>query len=267
MRQYIVDAFTDKVFGGNQAAVCVMDAWPDERLMMAIARENNFSETAFTVREDDGSYRLRWFTPGSEVDLCGHATLATSYVLLTFYEPDAASITFHTTSSGDLFISRRGDLIQMDFPAYALHEVPVTDLMEEAFGARPLEAYLDRDLLLVFDDEQLVREMRPDIDKVARLEGMGIAVTAPGTTHDCVSRFFAPKIAIDEDPVTGSVHCMIGPYWGRRLGKDAISAYQASARGGEMVLELRGERVAILGKAALFSTAELNEAAMRCFGA
>ena len=257
MRQYVVDAFTEKVFHGNQAAVCVMDGWPEERLMMDVARENNFSETAFTVKEGDGAYRLRWFTPTSEVDLCGHATLATSFVLFRFYERDSESITFHTTSSGDLFIGRRGDLIEMDFPAYALNPVQVTDEMEAAMGARPSEAYLDRDLLLVYDDESTVREMRPDIERVALLDGMGVAVTAPGAAHDCVSRFFAPKIGIDEDPVTGSVHCMVAPYWGARLGKGSVSTYQASARGGEMVCELRGGRVAILGRAALFSTAEL----------
>lgn len=226
--------------------------------MMAIARENNFSETAFTVREPDGSYRLRWFTPTSEVDLCGHATLATSYVLFNFYEQDASTICFHTTSNGDLFIGRRGDLIQMDFPAYKLHEVPVTSTMEEATGARPSAAYLDRDLLLVYDSEDIVRNMHPSPESIEQLAGMDVAVTAPGTSHDCVSRFFVPKIGVAEDPVTGSVRCMIGPYWGGRLGKSSISAYQASERGGEMLLELKGDRVLILGKAALFSKAELN---------
>ena len=258
MKQYVVDAFTDQVFQGNQAAVCVMETWPNERLMMSIAMENNFSETAFTVKEADGVYRLRWFTPTSEVDLCGHATLATSFVLFGFYEANASGITFHTTSSGDLHIGRRGGLIEMDFPAYGLTEVPITGLMEEVMGARPREAYLDRDLLLVYDSESFVQNVTPDFTKLEQLDGMGVAVTAPGSTHDCVSRFFAPKIGIDEDPVTGSVHCMIAPYWGRRLGKDAVRCYQASKRGGEMVCELRGNRVAILGEAALFSTAELN---------
>lgn len=257
MRQYVVDAFTERLFHGNQAAVCVMESWPDETLMMAIARENNFSETAFTVNEADGCYRLRWFTPTSEVDLCGHATLATSFVLFNFYESEAKEITFHTTSSGDLVVSRRNDLIQMDFPAYTLGRVDVTDLMGEATGARPREAFLDRDLLLVYDDERIVREMRPDLESIAELPGMGVAVTAPGTSHDCVSRFFAPKIGIDEDPVTGSVHCMIAPYWVALLGKERIRAYQASARGGEMELELHGDRVSVLGHAALFSSAEL----------
>ncbi len=257
MKQYIVDAFTEKVFHGNQAAVCVLEEWPAESLMMDITRENNFSETAFTVREGDG-YRLRWFTPGGEIDLCGHATLATAFVLFNFYEKESERITFHTMS-GDLFIGRRGEHIAMDFPAYECREVPVTDQMAEALGARPLEAYLDRDLLLVYDDETIVREMRPDFEKVAKIDGasVGVAVTAPGDGYDCVSRFFAPIIAIDEDPVTGSVHCMIAPYWAARLEKSTISAYQASARGGEMVCELKGGRVVILGKAALFSVAEL----------
>ncbi|MDO5107588.1 MAG: PhzF family phenazine biosynthesis protein, partial [Coriobacteriaceae bacterium] len=160
-------------------------------------------------------------------------------------------------ASGDLFIGRRGDLIEMDFPRFALNEVPVTDEMEAAMGARPLEAYLDRDLLLVYGDEAVVRGMKPDLEQVAQFTCMGVAVTAPGSDHDCVSRFFAPQVAIDEDPVTGSVHCMIAPYWGARLGKQVISAYQASSRGGEMVCELRGERVAVLGRAALFASAEL----------
>ena len=255
MKQYIVDAFTDKVFHGNQAAVCVLEEWPEEPLMMNITRENNFSETAFTVKEGNG-YRLRWFTPGGEIDLCGHATLATAFVLFGFYEQEAESITFHTMS-GDLFIGRRGEFIAMDFPAYACREVPVTDLMEEALGARPKEAYIDRDLLLVYDDEAAVRDMKPDFEKVGQLDGLGIAVTAPGADHDCVSRFFAPKLEVDEDPVTGSVHCMIAPYWANRLGKGAIDAYQASARGGEMVCELQGDRVVLLGKAALFSVSEL----------
>ena len=257
MKQYIVDAFTEKVFHGNQAAVCVLEEWPAESLMMDITRENNFSETAFTVREGDG-YRLRWFTPGGEIDLCGHATLATAFVLFNFYEKESERITFHTMS-GDLFIGRRGEHIAMDFPAYECREVPVTDQMAEALGARPLEAYLDRDLLLVYDDEAIVREMRPDFEKVAKIDGasVGVAITAPGDRYDCVSRFFAPNIAIDEDPVTGSVHCMIAPYWAARLEKSTINAYQASARGGEMVCELKGSRVVILGKAALFSVSEL----------
>ena len=223
---------------------------------MKLAMENNRSETAFSVKEAE-VYPLRWFTPGTEVELCGHATLATAFVLFNFYDKEAESITFHTMS-GDLFIGRRGEHIAMDFPAYVCREVPVTDEMEDALGARPKEAYLDRDLLLVYDDEATVREMKPDFEKVGQLDGLGIAVTAPGANRDCVSRFFAPKLKIEEDPVTGSVHCMIAPYWASRLGKTAIDAYQASARSGEMTCELQGDRVVILGKAALFSVSELT---------
>lgn len=259
MKQYVVDAFTDRVFHGNQAAICVMGGWPSEGLMRSIARENNFSETAFAVREGDG-YRLRWFTPAAEIDLCGHATLGTAYVLFRFYELDASSITFHTMS-GDLLVSRRDGGIEMDFPSYTCHPAEVTAAMAEALGATPAEAYLDRDLLLVYDDERAVREMAPDLARVAGLEGLGVGVTAPaapGSGYDCVSRFFAPQLGVDEDPVTGSVHCMIAPYWAARLGKDTIRAYQASARGGSLACRREGARTFITGQAALFSEAELH---------
>ena len=256
MRQYVVDAFTDEVFRGNQAAVCVMEEWPDERMMKSIARENNFSETAFTVREGD-AWRLRWFTPTIEIDLCGHATLATAYALFRFHEPDAEQITFRTMS-GELRVTRQDDWLVMDFPAYRLDPVDVTDKMEEALGARPLEAYLDRDLLLVYDDETVVRNMRPDIALVAELPGMAACPTAPGAEFDCVSRFFAPNMGIDEDPVTGSAHCMVAPYWANRLGKDEVHAWQASERGGELLCKVRGDRVFVAGEAALYSVCELQ---------
>jgi PhzF family phenazine biosynthesis protein len=255
MKQYIADAFTDTLFHGNQAAVCVLDEWLPDKMMMDIARENNFSETAFTVKAGEG-YDLRWFTPGDEINLCGHATLATAYVLFNFYEKDADGIVFHTMS-GDLFCVRRGERIEMDFPAYSLNEVPVTDEMAAAMGATPKEAYLDRDLLLVYEDEDIIRNMKPDIEKVKQLKGMGVGVTAPGKDYDCVSRFFVPELSIPEDPVTGSVHCMITPYWTERLGKSSLKAYQASDRGGELVCELKGDRVIISGKAVIFAVSEL----------
>lgn len=258
MKQYIVDAFTSEVFHGNQAAVCVMESWPSDDLMMSITKENNFSETAFTVREGDG-YRLRWFTPGGEIDLCGHATLGTAYVLFRFYEKDADALTFHTLS-GDLFVTREGERIVMDFPSYKCHPVEVSPLMGEVMGTMPREAYLDRDLLLVYDDERVVRAMRPDFQKMLELDGLGVGVTSPGvpdSPYDCVSRFFAPKLKVKEDPVTGSVHCMIAPYWAGRLGKNELSAYQASERGGELTCRYAGERTYIAGEVALFSAAEL----------
>lgn len=230
--------------------------------MMNITKENNFSETAFTVRETDG-YGLRWFTPGGEISLCGHATLATAYVLFRFYEKSekseksAEKIVFHTMS-GDLFIDHDEDYIVMDFPAYQLNPVAVSDQMEEAFGIRPSEAYIDRDLLLVFDNEEQVRALQPDFEKMKLLPGEGVGVTARGKEYDCVSRFFDPKLKVNEDPVTGSAHCMIAPYWAGRLHKNDIFAYQASARGGEMRCNLNGNRVLIAGKAVLFSESELN---------
>ena len=255
MKQYIVDAFTDKVFHGNQAAVCILEEWLPVKMMMDIAAENNFSETAFAVKADEG-YDLRWFTPCDEINLCGHATLATAYVLFNYYEKDADRIVFHTLS-GDLYVGRRGDYIEMDFPAYSLNEVPVTDEMTAAMGATPKEAYIDRDLLLVYEDEEIIRKMKPDIDKVKQLDGLGVGVTAPGKDYDCVSRFFVPELSIPEDPVTGSVHCMITPYWTEHLGKSSLNAFQASKRGGELISELRGDRVIICGKAVIFAVSEL----------
>jgi PhzF family phenazine biosynthesis protein len=255
MRQYIVDAFTDKLFHGNQAAVCVLDKWLPEELMMNITRENNFSETAFTVKGKDG-YDLRWFTPGGEINLCGHATLATSFVLFNYYEKDADDITFHTMS-GDLFIHRQQDEIVMDFPAYRLNETPVTEQMTRATGHTPVRAFIDRDLLLVYEDEKTIREMSPDFGEMMLLDGLGVGVTAPGKEYDCVSRFFTPKDKINEDPVTGSVHCMIAPYWAEQLGKKEIHAYQASERGGELECRLQGDRVVISGKAVLYSVGDL----------
>ena len=255
MKQYIVDAFTDRVFHGNQAAVCVLDEWLPETLMMDITKENNFSETAFAVKAGEG-YDLRWFTPGGEINLCGHATLATAYVLFNYYENDAKRIVFHTLS-GDLFIGRCGDCIEMDFPVYSLNEVPVTNDMAAAMGATPKEAYIDRDLLLIYEDEEIIRKMKPDFNKVKKLDGLSVGVTAVGKDYDCVSRFFAPKLNVDEDPVTGFAHCMITPYWTERLGKSSLRAYQASERGGELICELRDGRVIISGRAVIFAVSEL----------
>lgn len=255
MKQYIVDAFTDVVFHGNQAAVCILDEWLPEKMMIDIAAENNLSETAFAVKVADG-YDLRWFTPGGEINLCGHATLATAYVLFKYCEKDADRIVFHTLS-GDLFTGRREDCIEMDFPVYGLNKVSVTNEMAVAMGAAPKEAYLDRDLLLVYEDEDVIKNLKPDIDKVKLLDGLGVGVTAPGKDYDCVSRFFVPKLNVNEDPVTGSVHCMITPYWIKRLGKSSLQAYQASKRGGKLICELRDNRVIISGRAAIFAVSEL----------
>ena len=255
MKQYIVDAFTDKVFHGNQAAVCVLDQWLPEELMMNITRENNFSETAFTVREGE-KWHLRWFTPGGEIDLCGHATLGTAFVLLNFYEKDAQQVVF-TTMSGDLIVTRKGDLYEMEFPAYDLKPVPVTAAMEDALGVKVQEAYLARDLLCVVDDAQTVRDLVPDLERIKQIDGLLVHVTARGSEEDCVSRSFAPKLSVAEDPVCGSGHCHIIPYWKEVLGKNELVAYQASKRGGTLYCRQEGEKIFMAGKAALYAIDEL----------
>lgn len=256
MKQYIVDAFTDKVFHGNPAAICVLEQWPSEELMMNMTIENNFSETAFAVKNGE-NYHLRWFTPGGEIDLCGHATLACAYVLLRFYEKGANKVVFQTLS-GELTVEKRDDLYEMDFPAYELKSVPVTQQMIDAIGAVPREAYMGRDLLCVFDDAKIVETVNPDQAKVHALDGLLLHVTAKGINHDCISRTFAPKCDVVEDPVCGSGHCHIVPYWANRLEKDNIVAYQASKRGGTLYCRMDGARVKLAGKAALYSIAEVQ---------
>lgn len=256
MRYYVVDAFAERVFEGNPAAVCVLDSWLDDELMRKVAMENNLSETAFTVKEGDG-YRLRWFTPGGEIDLCGHATLATAFVIANFVEPQATVIRFRTLS-GELTVTRQGELFAMDFPAYALKPVPVTEAMAAALGTRPLEAYMGRDLLCVLADEGEVFAAAPDMGRVKELEGLLVHITARGTEYDCVSRSFAPKCGVPEDPVCGSGHCHIVPFWAGRLGRGAVKARQASPRGGTLFCEHRGDRVVLGGYAVLYATGDMK---------
>jgi len=256
MKQYIVDAFTNKPFSGNPAAVCVMDSWPSEESMMRLAMENNLSETAFIVKEDAG-YHLRWFTPGTEVELCGHATLASSFVILNYYEPESDLVRFNTLS-GILTVRKKGNLYEMDFPTYELKEIPVTDAMEQAFGVRPVRALLGLDLVAVFDHEAQVRSMNPDQELLKGIEGRIQNATAAGTETDCVSRSFCPKLAVAEDPVCGSAHCQIADYWSGVLGKKKIFAYQASKRGGYLHCELPGNgRISISGEAALVAVSNI----------
>ena len=256
MKQYIVDAFTDKPFSGNPAAVLVMDQWLSDATMQAIAAENNLAETAFVVREGD-RYRIRWFTPMMEEELCGHATLAASFVLLTFFAPDADEVRY-TSVSGDLAVKRKGDLFELNFPTYELREIPVTDEMERAYGVRPEKAILGLDLNCVFKDEETVRTLSPDYDLLKRLPGRIWNATARGREYDCVSRSFTPEITVPEDPVCGSAHCQIADYWAGLLGKRIIRAYQASARGGALECEiLENGRIALRGKAVLFAVSEI----------
>jgi PhzF family phenazine biosynthesis protein len=255
MKQYVVDAFTDKVFGGNPAAVCIMEEWLADDVMLNIAKENNLSETAYAVKEGT-DYRLRWFTPGGEIDLCGHATLATAYVITRFYEPKSVEIRFQTRS-GLLTVVKKGELLEMDFPSYELTKVDVTDEMADAIGVRPLEAYLSRDLVCILPTEEEVRKAAPDMEKVKKLDGLLLHISAKGKEYDCVSRSYAPKVNIPEDPVCGSGHCHIVPYWANKEGKSTIVAYQASPRGGVLYCEYLGERLKMSGKAVLFSEAEI----------
>ena len=256
MKQYIVDAFTDRPFAGNPAAVCVMEKWPSEESMMKLAMENNLSETAFLVKETEG-WHLRWFTPGAEVELCGHATLASSFVIMNMYEPQSSAVRFHTMS-GVLTVTRVGNSYEMDFPTYELEEIPVTDAMEKAFGVRPLKAVLGLDLVCIFENEEQVRSMHPDQELLKGIEGRIQNATARGKETDCVSRSFCPKLAIPEDPVCGSAHCEIAPYWAEQLHKEEILAYQASGRGGYLRCRMKGNgRIAISGEAVLVAVSEI----------
>ena len=256
MKQFIVDAFTEKIFSGNPAAVCVVEEFPPEELMLNIARENNLSETAFAVK-DKNFYRLRWFTPAAEIDFCGHATLGTAFVILTQVEKNLSAVEFETLS-GRFTVERKGNLFEMNFPAYMPKKIPVTAEMQDAINAKVLEAYLARDLLMILESAEAVEKLSPDFDKLKNLEGLIQAVTASDENFDCVSRVFAPKIKIAEDPVTGSTHCLIAPYWSERLGKKNIIARQASVRGGILQCEVLGERVKISGSAVLFAVADLK---------
>lgn len=252
IRQYIVDAFTDKLFSGNQAAVCLPDEALSPELMQKIAIENNFSETAFAVKSDDG-YDLRWFTPGGEIDLCGHATLGTAFAIMTQVSPEVDKIDFHT-KSGLLTVIRSEESLTMNFPQAEYKRIEVTQDMADAIGVTPSEAYLGRDLMMVLASENEVINLKPDMSKVEKLPGLLQAVTAKSSKYDCTTRAFAPKLKVTEDPVTGSVHCMVAPYWASRLGKDSIIAYQASKRGGKLLCNILDDgRIDIGGNCVLFA--------------
>lgn len=248
LRLWQVDAFTRERFRGNPAAVVPLERWPADAVMQAIALENNLSETAFLAPEA-GEWRIRWFTPAIEVNLCGHATLAAAHVLFAHLEPARAHVTF-ASRSGPLPVARdREGRIVLDFPAYAQQPAPVTPELCDALGATPLEAHLGVKHMAVFASEADVRALRPDFAKVAALGGFGVIATAPGDTSDMASRYFVPQAGVPEDPVTGAAHCQLAPYWAARLGRTSLHARQVSARGGELWCTLRGERVSLAGHA------------------
>lgn len=233
-----------------------MDEWPSDELLQNIAWENNLSETAYLVKNGE-NWHLRWFALNGEIDLCGHATLAAAYTILEHIRPGADQVHFDTLS-GPIGVEKRNGRYCIDFPAYELHRVEVTADMAKALGARPAEAWMGRDLLCVFEDEETVRCLSPDQERVKALPGLLCHVTAPGKEFDCVSRSFAPKANVVEDPVCGSGHCHIVPYWARRLGQQEVVAYQASRRGGTLYAKMKGERVELAGHAALFSIDEID---------
>ena len=254
MKHYVVDAFTNRLFAGNPAAVCILPAWPCDELMQKIAIENNLSETAFAVKEGN-FWHLRWFTPAGEIDLCGHATLATSWVLTNFVTPSVDCLQF-ITRSGLLTVTKEANRLTMNFPAFALKPAPVTDDLIDALGTRPVEAWLGDDLVCILESETDVRRLTPNLSKVKALPGCCLHVTARGADFDCVTRSFCPKVNVPEDPVCGRGHCHVIPYWSARLGKTNLRAFQASRRGGILYCRSAGDRVFLSGDAVLFSIAE-----------
>ena len=256
MKCWHVDAFAERLFEGNPAAVCVLDEWLPDELMQSVAIENNLSETAFTVREN-GRWHLRWFTPGGEIDLCGHATLGTAFVLASFVTPGETRFVFDTLS-GELVCEKRGDMYELDFPAYDMRPVPVTPEMERAIGAPVRAAWMARDLVCELESEEAVREAEVDQALVRELDGQLLHITAAGAGYDCVSRSYAPKLGVAEDPVCGSGHCHLAPIWAERLGKTRLRARQASKRGGTLLCSLEGGRVKLAGGAVLYSVAEIS---------
>jgi PhzF family phenazine biosynthesis protein len=242
-----VDAFTSQVFRGNPAGVCLLERWPDDATLQSIATENSLSATAYLVG-GDGGYEIRWMTPKAEVDLCGHATLASAFVLFAGAEKGREEIVLRSRI-GELRVRRDGDLFTLDFPARPPQPMTASEELLEGLGRPPREVWAARDYLAVFETEEEVRTLAPDYERLGRVDRFGIIATAPGTRVDFVSRFFAPRQGILEDPVTGSAHCTLVPFWSKRLGRKKLHALQVSPRGGELFCEDRGDRVAISGRA------------------
>lgn len=252
MEYYVADAFTDELFSGNPAGVCLLEDWLDDAAMQNIAAENNLSETAFLLK-DNKHYDLRWFTPKVEIDLCGHATLASAYVLMNFVEPSLRCVDFNT-KSGVLSVKRERELYTMNFPARKPVPCALPDILEDALGAKVKTAYMaSRDLLVLLEKESDVANLLPDFSLLKKIDHVfGVIITAAGTDCDFVSRFFAPNAGIDEDPVTGSSHCTLIPFWSERLHKSGMTARQLSKRGGTLYCKNFPERVEIGGKAVCY---------------
>lgn len=256
LKQFQVDAFAGRVFEGNPAAVCPLNAWLSDDVLQTIAEENNLSETAFFVPKGNG-FHLRWFTPVAEVDLCGHATLASAHVVFEILGYPKPVVEFETRS-GKLIVEKKQGALAMDFPAIPPTPCSPPKALLDGLGAQPAKILAADDYIAVFDSETTIRALTPDFTKLAELDLRGVVVTAPGVTVDFVSRFFAPKLGVPEDPVTGSAHCELAPYWSAELGKTILNARQVSKRGGDIQCELRGDRVTLTGKATTFMVAEID---------
>jgi len=253
---YQVDAFTSRVFAGNPAAVVLLEEWLPDELLQGIAMENNLSETAFVVPRG-ATFDLRWFTPKVEVDLCGHATLASAHVIFGKGDAPGDEVVFESRG-GTLRVRRAGDMLAMDFPARPPRRIPDDPSVTAALGAAPDELHEARDLMAVFGSQADIEALEPDFAVMGGLGAFAIIVTAPGDACDFVSRFFAPAVGIPEDPVTGSAHCTLTPYWSARLGKSGLHALQVSARGGELHCEHRGDRVVLKGRAVDYLRGEIE---------
>ncbi len=256
LRQFQVDAFASRRFEGNPAAVCPLKEWLSDDLMQSIAAENNLSETAFFVPAQSG-FHLRWFTPLAEVDFCGHATLASGHVLFDALDYEKQSVVFETRS-GEMTVERSGKLYVMNFPAQPPKPCSPPKALIEALGAKPTEVLAADDYLAVFESQAVVQSLAPDFARLGDLDLRGVIATAPGDDHDFVSRFFGPKLGIDEDPVTGSAHCELTPYWSKRLSKKQLRARQISRRGGDVLCEIAGDRVRLKGSAVTFMVGEIE---------
>ncbi|MBI9035689.1 MAG: PhzF family phenazine biosynthesis protein [Bacteroidales bacterium] len=254
---YQIDAFTNKVYSGNPASVLIMKEWLDEELMQKIADENNLAETAFVVKRDM-DFEIRWFTPAVEVDLCGHATLAAAYVLFKYYSYEEDKITFYSRYSGELIVEKDGDKLTLDFPTDTISEVKTPQKLVNAFGKTPNMTFKGKtDYLMVFSSQKQIENLHPDFEELATIGGRGVIVTAPGEETDFVSRFFAPQVGINEDPVTGSAHTTLIPYWSKTLNKKKLSARQLSKRQGDLICEDCGDRVKITGNAVTYMIGEI----------
>ncbi len=258
-RIYQVDAFADNVFAGNPAAVCVLDQWLPVETMQAIAMENNLAETAFIVKENRG-YHIRWFTPETEVALCGHATLATAFVLYEYYGFEQEVIPFYSEKSGPLPVEKGKDgVLTLDFPADNAVETPTIPLLNEAMGKSPEYCLKGRtDYLLIYPSEEDIRSLDPNLFLLNQVDARGIIASAPGEEVDFVSRFFAPQSGVSEDPVTGSAHTTLTPYWANILGKNNLEARQLSKRGGQLSCQLQGDRVRISGRVVPYLSGEIK---------